>query len=258
MAEKVSKTSAKSMALNILKIFGIVFGSVLGLIGVCLGIMALAGAFNPVHIEPTGLKFEQNVYVIDGNLEKLYTTDGNAEHIDYRQKTDVDGNPVYETILALPQNEDCTETDAVLRIRSGNSLQLVVDENTTLFDPTEADDETKYHSKYNIKLGSPIKVVPTKETKSFVDNFGNEFERKVNVGGWSVLEIEYGMYLAYCCVFVDVPVYQYDVVAVEQEGVSKYEMTGEETFDDYIPTYVVNNTLTHEKALDKNYLKCLL
>lgn len=257
MAEK-AKTPKKLRLLNIAKVVGVCIGGVFGLIAISLGIVALAGGFSPKRVELQNFKFEQNVYVIDGNLEQTFKQDGTVYHIDYQTKVDENDKPIYQTIKAVPTNADCTELDATLKIINGRSLQLVPDENTKIFGQTdnqsqgEQEEQTQnvWHDKYSIKLNSNIKVAPTKETKTFVDVEGNTFERDVNIGGWTLLQIEQGLHIAYCYVFVDVPVYDYQIVVESQNGLTPYqpaedeseEETESESAEDFVPNYIVDNT----------------
>ena len=242
MAEK-PKTPNKFKFINFAKVLGVCLGAVFGLIGVSLGIIALTGGFNPPHVALEELKFEQNIYVIDGNLEKNAKQDGNVYHIDYQTKVDEDENPIYETIRALPTNADCTELDATLQIKSGNSsIEIVTDENTKVFGQTEETDLEEWHDKFSIKLKSNIKIRPVKETKTFIDENGETFEREVNKGGWTLLRVEQGTHIAFCFVFVDVPVYEYQIAVQSQDGLVAYQPTGDETEEDFVPDYLVDNT----------------
>ena len=260
MAEK-AKTPKKLKLLNFAKVLGICLGGVFGLIAISLAVIAITGGFRKKKVELENLKFEQNVYVIDGNLEKTVKQDGTSSHIDYQIKLDENKNPIYQTIKAIPTNEECTELDATLTIINGKSLQLVSDENTKVYGQTQSNEQTQsdeqkqnneqsqqteksnvWHDKYSIKLKSNIKVVPATETKTFVDANGSTFQREVNVGGWSLLQIEQGLHIAYCYVFVDVPVYDYQIVANAQDGLTEYQPTGEEQEDEFVPNYIVNNT----------------
>ena len=245
MAENVKKPSTKSKLLNFAKVLGIVLGGVFGLIAISLGIIALTGGFNPPHVELEGLKFEQNVYVIDGNLEKVSKQDGTEYHIDYQIKVDEDENPIYQTIKALPTNEDCTELDAKLTIINGRNLQIVEDKYTKAIGKTEEDDENTEYQEYTVKLTKNIKVLPKTEKHIFEDENGQTFERDVNIGGWTLLQIEQGMHISYCYIFVDVPVYEYKIAAIEKDGVEKYQPTGEEAEGEYIPDYLVDNTASN-------------
>ena len=257
MAENVKKVSTKLKLINVAKVVGVCLGGVFGLIGVSLGIIALTGGFNPPIVKLEDLKFEQNVYVIDGNLEKTLTPAGdNDYYIDFKPKVDEEENQIYQTIKAIPTNEDCTELDATITIKSGNSIQLVCDENTKLFNQQEVEQDEKdnddenqnepeevvWQSKYSVKLNSEIKVVP------YFANSQNLNEKYL--GGWNLLEIEQGMHLAYCYIFVDVPVYGYQITAIEKDGMEKYvpvvdnnnQNPNVNQDEEFVPDYLIDNT----------------
>jgi len=93
---------------KILKITGISAASVIGFIGLSIGVFALFGGLKEKVVPLTGMTFEQTAYVLDGNKIE---TDPN----------DFSKNSNYDTsIKIIPQNEDATKLDVTLT--GGNNI----------------------------------------------------------------------------------------------------------------------------------------
>ncbi|MBR4124540.1 MAG: hypothetical protein IKR12_03105 [Clostridia bacterium] len=156
-------------------------------------------------------------FVIDGNKEIELDADGhqkkdNNGNLIWKQKTDANGKPVYDSIYIVP-NKGCTELDAVLEISFSSNpssliLQLVEDDNVKAIKAeseeeqqngqTNNQEQDRVYTKYNVKINSPIYLRPL--TKKAIVN-GAEIE--TNVGGWVKLTATQGLITTHCWVFVD-------------------------------------------------------
>ena len=159
--------SKKAKVLHFLKIFGISFASVLGLVaGVVLYVFA-TGGFNPPYVPLTEWSFSQSEYVIDTNNqislddEGNQLKDNNTGDLMFEQITDKDGNPIYNYVMIVP-NEGCTELDAVVQLKDWTdiepSIQLVEDENVQALDKNANDPAGTIYYKYSVKINSPIYI----------------------------------------------------------------------------------------------------
>lgn len=192
MAKKsvvVTPKTKKQKLLNVLRIVGICFGAVIGIVAGAIVYVWATGGFNPPYVPLTELSFSQNEYVL----------------------SDLDN-------IRLVPNEGCTELDAVIKIGDTNIVQLVQDENTIgisdnsseqepdVAPQTEDEDaQIQIFEKYNVKINSDIQIVPVKKTITKIVD-GEPQEVTVNFGGWVKLIAEQGLYQTSCWVFVDVPV----------------------------------------------------
>jgi len=70
MKKKNKKKNSKTF-LKILKIIGLSTASVIGFIGLSIGVFALFGGFREKVVSLTGMNFEQSAYVLDGNLKVI-------------------------------------------------------------------------------------------------------------------------------------------------------------------------------------------
>lgn len=228
----ITKMTRKAKILNFLKVFGISFAGVMVMFaGVVLYVWA-TGGFNPPHVPLSAWYWasagrtdgaetdpqEKTEFVIDGNKEIELDADGhqkkdNNGNLIWRQKTDKNGNPVFESIYLVP-NIGCTELDAVLEISLSSNpssliLQLVEDDNVKAIKNENAEEQPDsqtdgqeqkevFYTKYNVKINSPIYLRPLTK-KSIV----NGVEVETNVGGWVKLTATQGLVTTDCWVFVD-------------------------------------------------------
>lgn len=228
----ITKMTRKAKILNFLKIFGICFAGVMLMVaGVVLYVWA-TGGFNPPY-EPLSSWYwasearnqdsetdpeEKTEFVIDGNKEIELDAEGhqrkdNDGNLIWKQKTDKQGNPIFESLYIIP-NRGCTELDAVVEITFNSNpslyiLQLIEDDNVKAVKPENTEEQNDsqsnnqqqdavYYTKYNVKINSPIYLKPL-TTKKLVN--GKEIE--TNVGGWVKLTATQGLITTSCWVFVD-------------------------------------------------------
>ncbi|MBO7508162.1 MAG: hypothetical protein J6T39_00765, partial [Clostridia bacterium] len=230
----------KAKFLHFLKIFGISFGAVLGLVaGVILYVFA-TGGFNPPYVPLTSFNFSQDEYVIDTNNQIMLDEEGNQiknedGDLMFEQITDTEGNPVYSYVMIVP-NEGCTELDAVVQLKDWTDtepcIQFVEDDNVVAIrEDGEGPEDICY--KYNVKINSPIYI----KTKTINQN--GTF-RLLN--GWirllatNVVDGKPGMITTSTWVYVDTSVeqleislrnadsFESEVIAVGQENVDFYDV----------------------------------
>lgn len=227
-----SNMTKKQKILNFLKILGFTFAGIAAVVGGVVLYIWATGKLIPGPVALTELSFvsttevdgngnpkSTNEYVIDGNKEiaidennkQIKDENGNLVWV---QKTDANGNPLFESIIVKP-NEGCTELDAVLTIDFHSNptspiLQVVEDENCSHIESDETtenvENDDKLYYTYNVKIGSPIYLKPL--TEKFELN-GAEIER--NIGGWVKLTITQGLINGYCWVFVDDPILNFEI-----------------------------------------------
>src|SRR5574344_1869590 len=147
----ITMMTKKAKWLNFLKILGICFGGMVGLVaGVVLYVWA-TGGFKPPYVPLDNTwHFSQSEYVIDGNNEVSEDKDGKQVfddngNVKWVQKTDKDGNVIYEMVMIVP-NDGCTELNAVLKLSDSTNnqmnVQLVEDDNVSAVkDETEPSTE---------------------------------------------------------------------------------------------------------------------
>lgn len=222
----ITPTTKKQKWLNVLKILGICFAVVVGIVAGAVIYVWATGGFNPPYVPLTELKFSQNEYVL----------------------SDLDN-------IRLVPNEGCTELDAVITIGDTNIVQLVEDDNTNGVvkedegesepenEPELQNDEVKIYEKFNVKINSDIQIVPVKKTVTAVID-GEEQEIQINVGGWVKLIAEQGLYTTECWVFVDVPVLDMDIEILSTDKVEAVPET-ERTYFVY-PNSVINLAMKGE------------
>lgn len=246
------KISKKYILQQTLKIFGICLGAFAVLVGAISAYLGISGKFYE-NVPLSQIAFSKNVYVIDGNLEKYYHTESSTPstsysqvddtyHLDYRTKQDQSNNPIYETIEVVA-NEGCTELDAQVTVITQGKIQIVEDSNTIAIKENETQNQQQAkdgpeYRKYNVKIGTPIKIKPITQTVAMKLD-GADVSRSVNVGGWAQLRVKHGMYIATCWVFVDTPVYAYDIDPVDSSVATESQVGGG---DDSKTILLVNST----------------
>ena len=128
---------------NIMKIIGISMASVFGFIGLSIGVFALFGGFNEKIVKLQGMQFEQNAYVLDGNIHNE--------------------NGIFDdSIKILPTNEDANQLDITL---SGGANIVTL--------PTGKDSQV--NKNLNLKLTT---ITDNLNTGSYTYNKGGEFTLK--------------------------------------------------------------------------------
>ncbi|MBE5746283.1 MAG: hypothetical protein E7359_03245 [Clostridiales bacterium] len=85
----------KKWFVKILKIIGLSMASVFGFLGAAVGVYALFGGFNEKVVKLEGMNFEQQVYVLDGNIHNEFGVYDNS-------------------VKLLPTNEDANRLDITL------------------------------------------------------------------------------------------------------------------------------------------------
>ena len=210
----------KQKALNALKIFGICFGTVVGIIAAVVLYVWISGGFNPPYVPLTEMHFSQNEYVI----------------------SDLDN-------ISLVPNDGCTELDnVVITIQDTSIVALVEDDNTkAVVDNTEEtpqpqaeeeQPEPTVANKYTSVIGKNIQIIPIKQTI----NAGTEYEKEINVGGWVKLVAERGLIQTECWVYVDVLVESLDL----KVNTNLEKVEPEEGEEEPLETYIVypNSTIS--------------
>lgn len=199
----------KQKILNVLKVTGIVFGGVIGIIAAVILYIWISGGFNPPYVPLTEMHFSQDEYVI----------------------SDLDN-------IRLVPNEGCTELDVEIIIEDIRIVALVEDDNTkaVVNNPEEIEGQTEdteqvVTDKYTTKIGEDIQIVPVKQ----VLNQGTEYEKLINVGGWVRLTAQRKTVTTHCWVFVDTPVESLDLVC----NTDLEEVTPEPDAENPLQTFVV-------------------
>lgn len=137
------------MAKRIFKIMGIVFGAVLGFVGIVIGVMAAMGKFKTPVVFPTGLEFlENDVVVIQGNTYNPL--------VDWEtQFADEDNRPTIQSFVLTGTNKDAkhevNKKDCYIWFYEtvGEDLITLCDENGV---PLEANE----YNYYLVQCNEPI------------------------------------------------------------------------------------------------------
>lgn len=244
----ISKMTKKQKFLDILKIFGYCLAGAVGVVACVVLYVYLSGGFNPPYVPLTDWHFAQTTtsdakdeFVMDSNLNIKLDEDGNQVfdedgNVIFEQTTDDKGNPVYNSIVVVP-NEGCTEVDATLKLTwsastSSPLVQLVEDENVSAVNKTDQDSDDTLYYEYNIKLGKPIYIRPINQDKTGWVKFTVTSKPKEPTDYKSLS----------CWLYVDVPAKS---LSISVNNAGKFEQ--EERVDDNGVDYILYNVYTSSK-----------
>lgn len=179
-----------------LKIFGICFGSLIGVLGITLGIMKLAGAMDEPKIYPTAIYFQDSTentidtYNVDDNFkvtimpstDDVTMKDLTLDIITSGQVTEKDGK-ITDGIITIPKTAKIGEPfevilNKVINDRECNGLEWIVGGHTVIRATSQGDSKQgkqECSAKLNINIDVPVYKIEVETRVSSTDANSNAF-----------------------------------------------------------------------------------